>query len=282
MDGPADADKCGAVRRLDKRSRFARFPSASNPLAKPAATLTRQSPNWLDAGNHCRCLVPWHSELLWLEWVTMKSFLLIIAISLVSGLSLSAQIAIPAAGATTFKDTSMLKPPSGAKVAIIEFEDLECPLCAQVSPLVRDAMSRYQIPRVHHDFIIQGHAWSRTAAIYARFLEDKVAPQVAEDFRRDVFANQRMIAGQDDLQQFTRRWFQSHGQQMPFVIDPSGRCRAEVEADCTLGQRLGVLHTPTIIVVTAHKWIEVTEPNQLYAAIDLAESDVNISTRHAR
>ena len=212
----------------------------------------------------------------------MKRILGIVAFCLVPGLSAYGQLAIPAAGATAFKDTSMLKPPSGAKVAIIEFEDLECPQCAQVSPMVRDAMNHYRIPRVHHDFIIQGHAWSRTGAIYARYLEDKVSLQTAEDFRRDVFANQRMIASQDDLQQFTRRWFQSHGQQMPFVIDPSGHCAAEVQADCMLGVRLGILHTPTIIVATAHRWIEVTTPNQLYAAIDLAESDVSKSPLHGR
>jgi protein-disulfide isomerase len=201
---------------------------------------------------------------------------------LASVVPVSAQVAMPPAGATAFKDTSMLKPPAGAKVAIIEFEDLECPLCAHVSPLVREAMSHYHIPRVHHDFIIPGHVWSRTAAIYARYLEDKVAAQVAEDFRRDVFASQRLIASQDDLQQFTRRWFQSHGQQMPFVIDPSGRCAIEVEADCTLGKRLGVGHTPTIVVATAHQWIEVTEPNQLYAAIDRAEVEANTPSGHAR
>jgi protein-disulfide isomerase len=184
-----------------------------------------------------------------------------------------AQTAMPASGATSFKDTSVFRPPSGAKVAIIEFEDLECPLCAQVSPMVRDAMSHYRIPRVHYDFIIPGHMWSRTAAIYARYLEDKVSPQVAEDFRRDVFASQRMIAGPDDLQQFTRRWFQAHGQAMPFVIDPTGKCAAEVEADCALGRRVGVGHTPTLVVATAHHWIEVTEPDQLYAAIDRAEAE---------
>jgi protein-disulfide isomerase len=211
----------------------------------------------------------------------MKS-LLAPVIVLLSALPVAAQIATPPTGATPFRDTTSLKPPAGAKVAIIEFEDLECPLCAQVSPLVRDAMSRYHIPRVHHDFIIRGHMWSRTAAIYARYLEDKVAPKVAEDFRQDLFANQRMIASQDDLQQFTRRWFQSHSQQMPFVIDPSGRCAAEVDADCTLGLRLGIHHTPTIIVVTSKQWIEVTDPAQLYAAIDRAESDAGSSPVHAR
>src|ERR1700754_1571260 len=141
---------------------------------------------------------------------------------LVLGVSAGAQTAMPSSGATPFKDTSSFKPPSGAKVAIIEFEDLECPLCAHVSPMVHDAMSHYGIPRVRYDFIIPGHLWSRAGAINARYLEDKVSPQVAEEYRRDVFASQRLIASPDDLQQFTRKWFQAHGQAMPFVIDPSG------------------------------------------------------------
>ena len=200
------------------------------------------------------------------------------AIAFLSTISVAAQIAMPPAGSTSFKDTSMLKPPVGVKVAIVEFEDLECPLCAQVSPLVRQAMSHYHIPRLHHDFIIPGHAWSRSAAIYARYLEDKISPQVSEDFRRDVFASQQLIASQDDLQTFAQRWFQSHSQQMPFVIDPSGHCADEIQADCMLGLRLGLAHTPTIIVVTAHKWIEVTDPQQLYAAIDIAEASITPPT----
>ena len=200
---------------------------------------------------------------------------LVVALALASVVPAGAQMAMPASGATAFKDTSAFKSPSGAKVAIIEFEDLECPLCATVSPMVRDAMSHYGIPRVHHDFIIPGHAWSRNGAIYARYLEDKVSLQVAEDFRRDVFASQRLIASAEDLQQFTRRWFQAHGQAMPFVIDPTGKCAAEVEADCALARRVGVAHTPTLVVATAHRWIEVTEPNQLFAAIDRAEAEVN-------
>jgi protein-disulfide isomerase len=201
----------------------------------------------------------------------MKRFVLGFALVLV--VPAGAQTAMPSSGATAFKDTSVFKPPAGAKVAIIEFEDLECPLCARVSPMVQDAMSHYGIPRVHYDFIIPGHMWSRNAAIYARYLEDKVSKQTAEDFRRDVFASQRLIASPEDLQQFTRRWFQAHGQALPFVVDP--KCAAEVEADCVLGRRVGIVHTPTLVVATAHHWIEVTEPDQLYAAIDRAEAEVN-------
>jgi protein-disulfide isomerase len=207
---------------------------------------------------------------------------LVMVLALVSVVPAGAQIAMPQANATAFKDVSALKPPSDAKVAIIEFEDLECPLCARVSPMVQEAMNHYHIPRIHHDYIIPGHAWSRTGAIYARYLEDNVSARVAEDFRRDVFASQRLIASPDDLQQFTRRWFQAHGQAMPFVIDPTGKCAAEVEADCALGRRTGVVHTPTLVVATAHHWIEVTEPDQLYAAIDRAEAEVNASSGRAR
>ena len=36
---------------------------------------------------------------------------------------------------------------------------------------------------------------------------------------------------------------------MPFVIDPTGRFAAEVQADYTLGERIGLIHTPTIFVL---------------------------------
>ena len=119
-------------------------------------------------------------------------------------------------------------------------------------------------------------------SIYARYLEDKVSFQLAEDFRRDVFANQRLISSPDDLQQFARRWFQAHGQPMPFVMDPTGRCAKEVEADCALGRKIGVAHTPTLIVATARQWIEVTDPNQLYAAIDRIEAQENTPAKRSR
>ncbi len=205
----------------------------------------------------------------------MKTLLFAVAMVLCVS-PVMAQMAVPPGGATPFKDTSMLKPPAGAKLAIIEFEDLECPLCGQVSPIVWAAMQQYKIPRVHHDFLIQGHAWSRAGAIEARYLEDKVSPKIAEEFRRDVFANQGNISAPDDLQRFTTMWFKAHNVPMPFVLDASGRCAEEVEADCMLGRRLGVRHTPTIFVVTEKRWIEVTDPRQLYAAIDLAKESLRV------
>ncbi len=169
-----------------------------------------------------------------------------------------------------FKDTSPLKLQPGQHVALYEFEDLECPACAHAFPIVHAAVDRYKIPFHRYDFPLQMHQWSRVAAITARYLQDKVSPELADQYRRDVFANQSSIITRDDLQNFTRGWFQKHGQQMPFVVDPSGRFAAEVQSDQTLGDRIGLSHTPSIFVVGPRGWVQVVDVSQLYSVIDQA------------
>jgi protein-disulfide isomerase len=155
------------------------------------------------------------------------------------------------------KDTSILKPPAGAKVAIFEFEDLECPACAHAFPIVHATAAEYQVPLVRRDYPWSFHIWSFDAAVTARYIQDKISPQLADDFRRDVFANQSRIASKDDLVTYTRAWFRSHGKTLPFVMDASGACRNEVESDRALGDRLGVASTPCIIVVTQTGFVPV-------------------------
>jgi protein-disulfide isomerase len=197
-----------------------------------------------------------------------------------------AQYAVPSGTGNTFKDTSMLKPPAGARVAIIEFEDLECPACAHAFPIVHQAVEHYKIPLLRHDFPLKMHIWSLDAAITARYMQDKISPQAAEDYRRAVFANQNAIASKEDLQNFTRHYFQTHGQQMPFVVDPTGQFAREVHADYELGERVGLSQTPTIFVVTPKSWTQVTDVDQLYQTIDTALAQTpaaaaHSSTRHA-
>jgi protein-disulfide isomerase len=164
----------------------------------------------------------------------------------------------------------MAQRPADRPVAILEFEDLECPACAHAYPIVHAAVAKYNIPLIRYDFIIPGHIWSRDAAITARYLEDKVSPQLAAQFRGDVFADQISINSREDLQNFTRAWFQKHGQQMPFVMDPTGRFAAEIESDVNKANRLGLIHTPTIVVLTPKGWTEVTDVTQLYSVLDNA------------
>jgi protein-disulfide isomerase len=192
-----------------------------------------------------------------------------------------AQYSAPPNTANNFRDTSMVKPPAGAKVAIYEFEDLECPACAHAFPLVHSAVERYKIPLVRHDFPLKMHVWSFDAAVTARYIQDKISPQAAEEFRRAVFANQTAIASKDDLQAFTQRYFQSHGRTMPFVMDPSGLFTQEVQSDYTLGERIGLTQTPTIFVVTQKAWVQVTDINYLYQAIDAALAQTNATASTA-
>jgi protein-disulfide isomerase len=195
----------------------------------------------------------------------MNRILLAAAVLLIS---LSASV--PAFAQTAFKDTSMLRAPAGSRVAIYEFEDLECPACARAFPIVHAAVDKYKIPLVRHDFPLKMHVWSFDAAVIARYIQDKISPQAAEEYRRAVFANQTAIASKEDLNAFTQKYFQSHGRVMPFVIDPSGLFAAEVRADYTLGERVGLTQTPSIFIVTQKGYTQVSDVTQLYAMLDTA------------
>jgi len=199
----------------------------------------------------------------------MTRFSAVLAFVLAVPAVLSAQTAV-GGEVTPFRDTSMLVLPKGDKVAIYDWEDLECPACANAFPITHMAIEKYHIKLIRHDFLIPGHPWSPTAAVIARYLQDKVKPEVAEQYRRDVFQNQSGIGSKDDLEAYSRKWFNTHNIPFPFVVDPSGLLTQEVEADVNLGNRLGLHETPTIIVVGPRAWIQVKNVEQLYVAIDEA------------
>ena len=64
-----------------------------------------------------------------------------------------------------------------------------------------------------------------------------------------------------------------HGKQLPFVVDPTGQYDREVNASTAAATKMGLQHTPTILVVTPTHWIEVADPNQMYRAIDQAQAE---------
>jgi protein-disulfide isomerase len=178
---------------------------------------------------------------------------------------------------TPVHDASALKPPPGARVAIVEFYDLECPDCARANPLLIQAAAKYNIPWVRHDFPLPMHNWSFQAAVNARFFDTK-SKTLGNDYRDTVFANQPSIETPDELQQFTQRFASSHGVALPFAIDPMGRLTQLVKDDQALGNRIGIEHTPTIWIVTSAPgvppYVEVVDRGRLFQLIDqaLAES----------
>ena len=186
-----------------------------------------------------------------------------------------AQFNVPQAG-TQVHDPSLLKPPAGARVAIVEWEDMECPDCARANPLLKEAAAKYNIPWVRHDFPLPFHAWSFNAAVNARWFDTK-SKKLGDDYRDAVFATKYPSRAPRHLAQFTQKFAQDHGIAFPFAVDPQGKLAAEVKTDYALGQRVGIEHTPTIWVVTANSkgapFVEVIDRSKLYQLIDQAIAD---------
>lgn len=179
-------------------------------------------------------------------------------------------------------------------MAILEFDDMECPECGRANPILKAAAAHYHLPWIRHDFPLPFHAWSFEAAIYARWF-DKKSKALGNEFRNDVFAHQDAIDAAAEsspaspsgptpkakaaIGAFARKFGQEHGITLPFIIDPQNKLRAEVQADLDLGKRIGINHTPTIWIITqgqngAPPYTEVLQVDHLYDVIDrvLAET----------
>jgi protein-disulfide isomerase len=145
-------------------------------------------------------------------------------------------------------DASLLKPPPGAKVAIVVFEDLECSECARAHPLVWEAARAHKIPVVLHDFPLPRHSWSFEAAVWARYF-DQTSVNLGNGFREFIYTNQMQI-NKDNLQQWVQKFGDENKAPFPSAKDPAGKLAEKVRADYALGQRIGVEHTPTIWVIS--------------------------------
>ena len=169
-----------------------------------------------------------------------------------------------------------LRPPKGSQVAIVVFEDLQCPQCRREAPLVAQAGKTYKIPVVRHDFPLPMHNWSFEAAVMAHYF-DSHSKQLGLDFRDYIFEHQPEIFP-SNLRQFAEKFAADHKVDLPFVVDPQGKFAAEVNADRELGKELHLEHTPTIYVVSSkpngHPFVEVKEPSsELFQSIDAMKAE---------
>ncbi|MFB3917810.1 MAG: DsbA family protein [Terriglobales bacterium] len=188
------------------------------------------------------------------------------------------------------QDASVLKPPKGARVALVVFEDLQCPDCARANPLLEQAARTYNIPIVRYDFPLPMHPWAQQAAVLARYFDTlSAAPKsrrvsanahsastLGDEFRDAIFRHQREITPQN-LHAFAEKFAAEHKVALPFVIDPQGKLAAEVEADRELGKRVGISHTPTIYVVSNARagtpFVEVVDRRQLFQLIEAVQKE---------
>jgi len=165
---------------------------------------------------------------------------------------------------------AVLRPPKGAQVAIVVFEDLQCPQCRRVAPILEQASKTYKIPLVRHDFPLPMHNWSYDAAVMARYF-DSTSKSLGNEFRDYIFSNQLEI-NPKNLRGYAEKFANEHKVGLPFLIDPQGKFAAEVNADRDLGKEIKLDHTPTVYVVSSRHaekpYVEMKDASQLYALID--------------
>jgi len=187
-------------------------------------------------------------------------------------LSLVAVIAVAGAVRVSAQDTvdSVLRPPKGSQVAIVVFEDLQCPMCRRTAPLVEQASKTYKIPVVRHDFPLPMHNWSYQAAVMARYF-DTHSKALGNEFRDYIFENQLEVDPQN-LRAYAEKFATVHKVDLPFVLDPQGKLAAQVNADRDLGKAIKLDHTPTVYIVSSRNpnkpYVEVKDNSQLYLTID--------------
>jgi protein-disulfide isomerase len=173
------------------------------------------------------------------------------------------------------QDASLLRPPKGAQVAIVVFQDLQCPKCRTDAPLEEQAAKTHKIPLVLHDFPLPMHNWSFNAAVLARYFDGQ-GKDLGNQFRDYIFQHQPEITP-DNLQSFAQKFATEHKVDLPFVVDPQGKLAALVNADKALGQKVGIQHTPTIYVVSsrnpARPFVEVTDDKQLFQLIEAMQNE---------
>lgn len=145
-------------------------------------------------------------------------------------------------------DATVLKPPHGAAVAIVMFEDLQCSDCSKVYPVVWETAEAHKIPVVLRDFPLPMHNWAFDAAVWAHYF-DRTSTDLGNEFRKFVYANQTQIT-RDNLPQWVQKFAGENKTAVPTEKDPDGKLADLVRADYLLGQRIGVEHAPTIWVVS--------------------------------
>jgi protein-disulfide isomerase len=174
-------------------------------------------------------------------------------------LSLGASAALAAA------DGSQLALPPGATVAIVVFEDLQCPDCARAHPGLLAASKASNVPLVIHDFPITRHVWAFPAAVLARYFTLQ-STELGAEFRSFIFEHQKEITP-DNLREFGDRFAAEHKMQLPPDIDPDGKLQALVQADFDLGKRIHLEYVPLMFVLGpglgAANFVEVMEPAEI-------------------
>jgi protein-disulfide isomerase len=171
--------------------------------------------------------------------------------------------------------------PATAKVTIVNFDDLECPYCAQMhAQLFPSTADRYKglVKFIYKDYpLVEIHPWAMHAAIEANCLASQ-SGAAYWNFVDSVHSHSREItgAGHDTKQSFDALDKMAHeeGQRSNLDLAKLDACTAKqdqtaVVASMKQGDALGVNGTPTMFI-NGERISGVLPPQLLWTAIDRA------------
>jgi protein-disulfide isomerase len=169
--------------------------------------------------------------------------------------------------------------PANARVTIVEYADLECPMCAYFQKFLEsELLPRYagKVRIVFKEFPISSHPWSATAAL-ANECANQIDPSKFLNYRTLIFANQGTISPTNLREQLLNL-----GEQAGLNRVSLGACldtkasQSRIEASRNEAQTLGVNQTPTFFI-NGRVVIGIRSAQTFYSVIDEA-----LATAHAR
>jgi protein-disulfide isomerase len=160
---------------------------------------------------------------------------------------------------------------TGAPVTIVEFGDLQCPMCAVLHDfLERDLLPKYRnkVRIVYKEFpLVMIHDWTLTASVACECAY-RINPRSYVPLRSMIYKNQRSITAAN-----VRDLMLSYGEQVGLdrlrfaaCID-SKATLPHVEADFKDGEAVGITSTPTCFV-NGKKVVGFTSPDDFYKMVD--------------
>jgi len=161
--------------------------------------------------------------------------------------------------------------PANAPVTIVEYGDLQCPMCARLHEMLeKDVVPKYgnKIRVVFKEFPITAiHDWALTGAIASQCAY-QVAPEDFVAFRTLVFQNQTTLTAENAREMLLHLGAQAGIDNLKLAACVDSKATlSRVEASLREGEALGIASVPTSFV-NGQVVVSAPEPAALYKILD--------------
>lgn len=163
--------------------------------------------------------------------------------------------------------------PAGAPVTIVEYADLQCPMCARLHEFFEnELLPKYsgKVRIVFKDFpLVAIHDWTDTASLLSQCAYE-TSPQEFVAYRSLIFQNQSALTASNARDMLLNLAAKAgiDSLKLAACLDRQAS-RPRVEQDLEEGKKLGVASTPTCYV-NGKLVVGFSSPDEYYKAVDEA------------